>query len=553
MQQQEFHHNLVNSLQSALGLLELDRNSQLYRDVTSVCNHLANPGFRIAVFGPFNYGKSTLINAILGNRALPIDIIPTTGAAIYVKYGNELRTRITMTNGREINESGTEILKQFAILDGDRRMRDDVASVQVFCPHPFLQNNVELLDLPGTNDREEQDSLVRDKLLTADLIVQVLDGRQLMTLGEREKLRDWLLDRGIKTIVFVVNFLNLLEPEDQKEVYKRLRFLAESFRADLPTNISNLYRVDALPALRARLKGDVAAAQSSGLAGFESALQSILAVKQEQMGDVRLPRVVAIGSQIKQILQAKIQPLATEVETAENKRNTKIQIQQKAENLIKQGFATSVKEFRDWLHEQTILYRYQSEATAALQQNQFITWERDFFKPTVEKHQQEIVKWIGQACEFFNYTQPAELSISFPSHPQVTLPNKPTSSDNLSDTAPVAVATGLGWVAGGPIGAAVLGGAAYLLNKNIKQDKQGSSSDAYQNQLAQLYADAAKDYLTRFSSEALSALHQYEEKAAKVLNFKIPDLTPELTNKRHQLNLLNTCLQNLDRELQSIN
>ncbi|MFB2971345.1 dynamin family protein [Aerosakkonema sp. BLCC-F183] len=553
MQQQEFHHNLVNSLQSALGLLELDRNSQLYRDVTSVCNHLANPGFRIAVFGPFNYGKSTLINAILGNRALPIDIIPTTGAAIYVKYGNELRTRITMTNGREINESGTEILKQFAILDGDRRMRDDVASVQVFCPHPFLQNNVELLDLPGTNDREEQDSLVRDKLLTADLIVQVLDGRQLMTLGEREKLRDWLLDRGIKTIVFVVNFLNLLEPEDQKEVYKRLRFLAESFRADLPTNISNLYRVDALPALRARLKGDVAAAQSSGLAGFESALQSILAVKQEQMGDVRLPRVVAIGSQIKQILQAKIQPLATEVETAENKRNTKIQIQQKAENLIKQGFATSVKEFRDWLHEQTILYRYQSEATAALQQNQFITWERDFFKPTVEKHQQEIVKWIGQACEFFNYTQPAELSISFPSHPQVTLPNKPTSSDNLSDTAPVAVATGLGWVAGGPIGAAVLGGAAYLLNKNIKQDKQGSSSNAYQNQAAQLYTDAAKDYLTRFSSEALSALHQYEEKAAKVLNFKIPDLTPELTNKRHQLNLLNTCLQNLDRELQSIN
>ncbi|MBD2182150.1 dynamin family protein [Aerosakkonema funiforme] len=553
MQQQEFHHNLVNILQSALGLLELDRNSQLYRDVTSVCNHLANPGFRIAVFGPFNYGKSTLINAILGNRALPIDIIPTTGAAIYVKYGNELRTRITMTNGREINESGTEILKQFAILDGDRRMRDDVASVQVFCPHPFLQNNVELLDLPGTNDREEQDSLVRDKLLTADLIVQVLDGRQLMTLGEREKLRDWLLDRGIKTIVFVVNFLNLLEPEDQKEVYKRLRFLAESFRADLPTNISNLYRVDALPALRARLKGDVAAAQSSGLAGFESALQSILAVKQEQMGDVRLPRAIAIGSQIKQILQAKIQPLATEVETAENKRNTKIQIQQKAENLIKQGFATSIKEFRDWLHEQTILYRYQSEATAALQQNQFSTWERDFFKPTVAKHQQEIVKWISQACEFFNYTQPEELSISFPSHPQVTLPNKPTSSDNLSDTAPVAVATGLGWVAGGPIGAAVLGGAAYLLNKNIKQDKQGSSSNAYQNQAAQLYTDAAKDYLSRFSSEALSALHQYEEKAAKVLNFKIPDIPPELTNKRHQLNLLNTCLQNLDRELQSIN
>ncbi|EAM52207.1 hypothetical protein CwatDRAFT_5335 [Crocosphaera watsonii WH 8501] len=36
---------------------------------------------------PFNYGKSTLLNALLGEKTLPIDLIPTTGAAIYVKYG----------------------------------------------------------------------------------------------------------------------------------------------------------------------------------------------------------------------------------------------------------------------------------------------------------------------------------------------------------------------------------------------------------------------------------------------------------------------------------
>ncbi len=552
MQHQEVHHNLQNSLKSALGLLELDPKSQLYQDVTSVCNHLANPGFRIAVFGPFNYGKSTLINAILGNRALPIDIIPTTGAAIYVKYGNELRTKIVMLDGREINESGTEILKQFAILDGDRRMRDDVASVQVFCPHPFLQNGVELLDLPGTNDREEQDNLVRDKLLTADLIVQVLDGRQLMTLGEREKLRDWLSDREIKTVLFVVNFVNLLEPEDQKEVYKRLRFVAESFRADLPPNISNLYRVDALPALRSRLKGDVAAAQSSGLASFESALQSILAVKQENMGDVRLPRVVALASQIQQSLQAKAQAISTEVEASKNKRQAKIDIQQKAEKLIKQGFAASVTELRDWLNAQTLVYRYQSEAGAALGHNQFSTWERDFFKPKVVQLQQALVKWVIQACDFFNHPQPEELSISFPTHPQITLPNQPAASDSLSDTASVGVATGLGWVLGGPVGAAVVGGAAYLLNKNVKQDKQESSEEVYQNQVAQIYADAAKEYLNRFSSEALLALRQYEEKAAKVINFQVPDEPIELSSKRYQLNSLNACLENLDRELKSV-
>ena len=552
MEQKSEYQTIINNLQTALALLELDKNYQLYQDTISVCNHLSKPGFQIAVFGPFNYGKSTLINAILGNRALPIDIIPTTGAAISVKYGDELKTKITFIDGREINENGTEILKQFAILDGDRRMRDDVASVQVFCPHPFLQNNVELLDLPGTNDREAQDKLVRDKLLTADLIIQVLDARQLMTLTEREKLHDWLLDRGIKTIVFVVNFLNLLEPEDQKEVYKRLRFVAESFRADLPANISNLYRVDALPALRSRLKGDVTAAQSSGLVMFESALQSILTAKQETIADVRLPRVITIAAQIKQLLQAKAQSIASELEALENKHNTKIQIQQKAEKLIKQGFIASVLELRNWLDEQTLLYRYQSEAIAALQQGQFSNWERDFLQPKFVELQESIVKWVRQGSEFFNSPQPETLSISLPTHPQVNLPNKPTNAENLTDTASVGVATGLGWVLGGPMGAAVVGSAAYLLNKNLFKDKQQSTEETYHNQLLQLYTDAAKDYLIRFSKESLEQLLKYQEKAELIISFQMPEQPLDVSSKRSQLNLLTICRGNIEQELESL-
>jgi predicted GTPase len=279
--------NLLEHLRAAVGWL--DAQTSLRQDVLNVCDRLTHSTFRIAVFGPFNYGKSTLLNALLGERTLPIDLIPTTGAAIAVRYGAELQTRIRLSDGSEIQETGTEVLKRFAILDDNRRMRDDVVAVEVFCPHPFLQTGVELLDLPGTNDRGAQDTLVRDQLLTADLVVQVLDGRKLMTLGERENLRDWLLDRGIETVVFVVNFLNLMEPDEQQQVSRRMRFVAESFRSKLPTGISNLYRVDALPALRARLKGDMSAAQTAGLPAFETALQAIAQFHQEQPLQTRLP------------------------------------------------------------------------------------------------------------------------------------------------------------------------------------------------------------------------------------------------------------------------
>ncbi|NET52214.1 MAG: dynamin, partial [Merismopedia sp. SIO2A8] len=310
-------------------------------------DRLTSPTFRVTVFAPFNYGKSTLLNALLGHRALPIDLIPTTGAAIHIVYGESLHTTIEFKDGRKLDEPGTTILKQFALLDQDRRMRDDIAAVTVACAHPLLQGGMEFVDLPGTDDQEAQDALVQDYLLTADLVVQVLDGRKLMTLMEREQLRDWLLDRGIDQVIFVVNFLNLLEPEEQQEVTRRLRFVASNFRANLPSTISNLYRVDALPALRARLKGDSATVQTTGLPSFETALQTVGLQQTPQIVAHRLPRVLAIAPRIQNSLQSQIQVLESVVKQATTERDRqKIAILQKAQGLIQAGFDKSVAEVR---------------------------------------------------------------------------------------------------------------------------------------------------------------------------------------------------------------
>lgn len=330
---------LVDTLRRAVGLLEKETHLRLKQSVIAMCDRVVQGDYRIAVFGPFNYGKSTLLNAILGEKALPIDLIPTTGAAITVCYGPELQTRITLKTGQVITETGTDVLKCYAILDDQRRMRDDVASVAVYCPHPFLQAGVELLDLPGTDDRQEQNDLVQDQLLTADLVVQMLDGRKLMTLGEREHLRDWLLDRGMKTVIFVVNFFNLMPPEDQQQVSRRLRFVAESFRTDLPAGVSNLYRVDALPALRARLKGDMAAAQTTGLSALESALQTVMQTQQPQIANQRHQRLTALAQDVHTVLERQAHILATRVEKAQQQtQDEKAVLLQKAKTLIKRGF-----------------------------------------------------------------------------------------------------------------------------------------------------------------------------------------------------------------------
>ncbi|QIR35692.1 DnaJ domain-containing protein [Tolypothrix sp. PCC 7910] len=547
--QYQDYQELINSLKSASTLLGLDSKSQLHQDITAISNYLANPNFQIAVFGPFNHGKSTLLNAILGNRTLPIDLIPTTGAAISIKYGTDLQTRIILTDGTEIERDGTEILQQFAILDGNRQMRQDVASVEVFCPHPFLARGIELLDLPGTNDREAQDNLVRDRLLTTDLVIQLLDARKLMTLGERENLRDWLLDRGIKTVIFVANFINLLEPDEQQQVQNRLLFVAESFRAELPPGFSNLYRVDALPALRARLKGDVALATSSGLTTFEAALQNIVGILQQNRGSVRLPRVQAIASQIQLSLKAKIDPLLSEVSSFDDKQTAKIEIKQKAANLIQQGFNKSIDDLRNWLNLDSLLKKYQTDATVAIAENNFKTWQTDILKKDLTELQRSIMKWLYQAYEFFQEERPEDLLIPLSSEPQINLPPKPNNSNDLSETGTVAVGSGIGWLLGGPVGAAVLGSISYLLNKNIQDADDKSAKESYHQQVAQICINATEDYFTQLSHQGLAILAEYEPKAKTIIRFVGSQEPLEIAHKRQNLQQLQNNFNQLLQEL----
>lgn len=576
--------SLIHYLRSAVGLLDLPPEDELRQDILTVCDQVSRPAYRIAVFAPFNYGKSTLLNAILGERALPIDLIPTTGAAILVRYGETLQTHIRLRSGQTVTQAGTEVLKQYAILDQQRRMRDDVAAVTLDCPHPWLQTGVELLDLPGTDDQVAQDRLVKEKLLTADLVVQVLDGRKLMTLGEREALRDWLLDRGIDSVVFVVNFLNLLDEADQQSVYRRLRFVAESFRAKLPAGVSNLYRVDALPALRSRLKGDAAAAQTSGLPMFESALQTIATAQSATVRDSRLTRLVAIAPTVQQALQHKLEALgqlgnasATDAIAASQgsqsdaeaeKQAKKREIQQKALSLIQKGFDQSLVQLKNWLALPNVQERYQAEAISALQRFDFQAWEDIAIKADWRQQQRLITEWVYKACDFLDVPRPADPWVAFPPQPvpptdaATASRSRPSKSSDGGDAARVALATGLGWVLGGPIGAAALGGAGYIISQ--VDDRTGQpvpSSPDPMAQVQQAYAAAVRDYLTQFSQTALQSLAQYEATARAIMTQPLATETPPASpvdsasdvppaEIRYQQQLLQGTLEALNQLLQ---
>ena len=65
---------------------ELDRDDLASR-LDSWVDRLDQPKVRVVVVGPFNQGKSTLVNTVVGAPVCPVDDISMTAIPIIIEYG----------------------------------------------------------------------------------------------------------------------------------------------------------------------------------------------------------------------------------------------------------------------------------------------------------------------------------------------------------------------------------------------------------------------------------------------------------------------------------
>jgi len=129
-----------------------------------------------------------------------------------------------------------------------------------------------IVDTPGTNAvLREHEALTREFVPRADLVLFVTSSDRPFTESERaflETIRAW----GKKVIV-VLNKADLLEtPEDVTRVVDYVREQAQRTLGFAP----NIFPISARQALRARLEGDDAALEKSGLPAFEAKVTATL-------------------------------------------------------------------------------------------------------------------------------------------------------------------------------------------------------------------------------------------------------------------------------------
>ena len=158
--------------------------------------------------GQTNCGKSSIINELLGCKALPTSDRPSTARIVRVCHAEEPYCRLVDIDGKTLEEikmkgkDGNIIpRKKIELKSGDRGDPSKVgAIVETGLNIEFLKCGVTIIDSPGRNENKALDNLVKKQLENPQaFVIYVVDGHDLFT----EQVRFLLLTRSIPRLVTI--------------------------------------------------------------------------------------------------------------------------------------------------------------------------------------------------------------------------------------------------------------------------------------------------------------------------------------------------------------
>lgn len=317
-------------------MLEASEARQTVRKRTDIFvdirKKLESDKLKILVAGQFKQGKSTLINALLGEEVLPAYSTPCTAVITEISYNPDKTAIITFKEqigrlpsglseravrhiaGRTekipeltiTSENLGDELEDFLVIpdDEDKEQRDSVAESPYACcrlkwPLELCRNEVEIIDSPGLNEATARDTTTYTYVPQADMILHVLNANQLFGKPDKEFI-DKVRGAGCAGILFLVNRFDQLNTEKDKE---RVRNRALKELVEYTDHGSDgIFFISSYKALNGRMENDENLYAESGFGKFEQKMAEIIAKDRVR---IKLGGGIdAANSELKTIVQA---------------------------------------------------------------------------------------------------------------------------------------------------------------------------------------------------------------------------------------------------------
>jgi predicted GTPase len=129
-------------------LAQLFNAEKVEGEAKDIAERLVEGRFYVACIGQFKRGKSTLLNALMGDAVLPTGVVPITTVPTILRYG-EKRTARVRFHGDTWTEVPPEELIAYVSEENNPENAKKVGGVEVFLPSPLLATGMCFVDTPG--------------------------------------------------------------------------------------------------------------------------------------------------------------------------------------------------------------------------------------------------------------------------------------------------------------------------------------------------------------------------------------------------------------------
>jgi hypothetical protein len=268
--------------------------------------------FVVLLVGCFSSGKSSVLNALLGQPVLPVKVNPCTAILTELRHGEAPSVQVLHRHGVVEDLEPVEFLRRYQLLTPDATgdELDRFAGVEraiVRWPLPILADGVALVDTPGLDDDPARTARTMRSLPDADAVIFVLSATRFLTDLERTTLRRDLLPLGLTNLFFPTTMADLLDSlsdrpdEERAAIRERATEILGPLSADEGGDRldERFFLLDARGALRARwIDGarrdppDVDALARSGFPPFVRALERFLV---DERGRAQLQRGLGLA------------------------------------------------------------------------------------------------------------------------------------------------------------------------------------------------------------------------------------------------------------------
>lgn len=221
---------------------------------------LTNGEFSIVIVGEFSAGKSTFLNAVMGDRYLPSFTSETTATINFLKHVSKSPDGHTMQikyknpstppkSGEATKES---IAKNVSTLGGDQVVQD-IESVTLYLNSPLLEQGITLVDSPGLNGVAKGHAEVTERQIErSHACIYMFASSQPGSKSDFEVLAK--LSERFDNIFLVLNQIDKIKQSEEtvESVVNRLR---ENYLTFFPEHkMPEIYPIAAYPALVSRTK-----------------------------------------------------------------------------------------------------------------------------------------------------------------------------------------------------------------------------------------------------------------------------------------------------------